>query len=207
MNGLIHFNGSVCTHVFVCVRACREKRIPLLPSPRGLYHTARRHIQTNNSFIRNLKYRVQGKFNSFIACNSLLATLCLLGGAQEWGHTWFNTFPYLEFVSLTFSEIVFIKNVCLNLVVVKESDSPKDHSFPCRMGTGWAPAECISSYYHPDLTLNDLAGSSRTGFRIFPVLGLFVKTDSWAIANVAGLLGGWSVSRSEPHFFHTGIVL
>lgn len=41
-------------------------------------------------------------------------------------------------------------------MVVKESDSPKDHSFPCRMGMGWAPAECISSYYHPDLTLNDL---------------------------------------------------
>lgn len=25
MNGLIHFNGNVCTYVFVCVRACREE--------------------------------------------------------------------------------------------------------------------------------------------------------------------------------------
>lgn len=83
MNRLIHSSVSVCTHVFVCVPACREKRIPLLPSPHGLYHTACPHSQTNNFFIRNLKYRLQGKFNSFIVRNSLLATFCLSGGAQE----------------------------------------------------------------------------------------------------------------------------
>lgn len=85
MNGLIHFNGNVCTHMFACVPACREKRITLLPSPPGLYHTACRHIQSIKSFIRNL--RIQGNFNSFVACNSLLATFCLSGRAQEWGHT------------------------------------------------------------------------------------------------------------------------
>lgn len=97
-------------------------------------------------------------------------------------------------------------------MVVKESDSPKDHSFPCRMGMGWAPAECISSYYHPDLTLNDLLqGPAELVFVSFQSLaflrrltaglwqmwqGFCVQIRAWLLSHRHSVIVTFQIRRS-----------